>query len=396
MKRKLEKLSPKKTLALKALGVTILAFILSEMLVAPFSASTSSIFSSPQQTDFILSDFYAQVADKRPVRELSNEMVVVDIDRAGREEIAELISLVNMCGPKAVGVDINFEVAHEDDSILLSAVAESPCIVLPLGLQQTSGGDFEIADKPFFYSDMEGVNYGAANLPGKKAVSSIREFPVSFKMKDGSEQLSFVAVLAQKAAPEAYQHLRERKSNLEAIDYASLEFPIMSIPEVYEHPEALDGKIVLIGAVNEASDMHATPVARSMAGLSIHAHALATVLKGKYYTQLPKWVDYAIAYLLCYIIVMITMGMTSKFRGILLRTVQVSLAYLSIRIGYSLYVDYNIIANFSITFLMVAFGPFAVDIWNGLHATLEVAAAQMGRFKTWLASRNDDDVAKTV
>lgn len=374
-------MTSRQMLAVKAVGITLLAFLLSRLIVAPFSASTSSIFASPEQTDFILSDFYAQVANKRPVRELSDKMVVIDIDRADRYQIADLIAVVNMCAPKVIGVDVNFEDAREDDSMLLEAISSSPDIVLPVGLKpsEKEPSGFTISDKPFFYDSLGNVGYGAVNLPGKYAISSIREFPVSFKMEDGSEQLSFVSMLAQKAAPEAYSKLRARKSELEAIDYASLEFPVMTMEEVYERPEALEGKIVLIGAVNDASDMHSTPVTRSMAGLTIHAYSLATVLSGKYYRQLPGFVDDIIAFVLCYIIVLVTIGMTSKFRGLLLRTLQVLLAYLSIRVGYGLYVDQHVIANFSMTFLMVAFGPFAVDIWNGVHATIEVASSRVKR-----------------
>ncbi|MDE6792817.1 MAG: hypothetical protein K2J48_07030, partial [Muribaculaceae bacterium] len=123
--------SEKFSLVMKAAGMTALAFVLSWLLTAPFSASTSAIFSSPEKTDFILSDFYAQVADRRPVRNLSDRIVIIDIGRANRDEIAALIGDVGLCAPDAVGVDVNFEEARDDDSNLIAALASVEKIVMP-------------------------------------------------------------------------------------------------------------------------------------------------------------------------------------------------------------------------------------------------------------------------
>lgn len=372
--RRFKQIGEKWQTLLKALGIAILAFVLSELLSAPFSASTSSIFSSPEKTDFVLSDFFAQVANKRPVRNLSDKVVMVDIDRADRDGIAELLSTIALCAPKAVGVDINFEEARDDDSKLLEALGSIPTVVLPLGLEKEgkTGGSFRIAERPFFFGSLPGVGYGAANLPGKYAISSIREFPVGFPIEGGDTIPSFVVAIAEKVDPEAYGKLLERGNEVETIDYASLEIPVMSIADVYETPEALEGKIVMVGAVNEASDMHSTPVARAMAGLSIHAYALSTVLSGNYYSTCPRGLDYLISAVLCFILVYLNIAIKAKVKGLFLRILQVVLVYLIVRIGYSLYVDQRIIVNFALTLLMVAFGSFAIDIWNGTEGLIEI------------------------
>lgn len=352
---------------LKAGGITALAFLLAQLLSSPFSASVTSLFATPEKNDFILSDFYAQVADRRPVREMSDKIVMVDIGHHDREDIVELLEVVRMCEPTAIGVDINFAEAHEDDSRLLNFIATTPNAVFPLGLGATDNShkEFVVTDHPFFLDSLKDVKFGASNLPGKFARSSIREFPVSFNVKEGGELPSFVAAVAEVANADRFKELKARESKIEPIDYVSMEIPVMSYEEVFSNPEPLIGKVVMVGAVDEASDMHATPVAHSMAGLNIHSHALSTVLTGRYYRQLPRYVDYIVACLLCYLVVLISIGMTYKVKGLILRVLQITLAYLSVRIGYALYVDYRIIANFSTTFLMVAFGPFAIDVWNG-------------------------------
>lgn len=356
------------TLCIRAICITSLAFMVSGVLTAPFSASTGAVFSAPEKTDFNLTDFYAQVANRRPVRDLSDRIIIIDIDRAGREEIADLIGSVSLCDPRAIGIDINFEERRENDSTLLAAISSTDAIVLPVGLSQATGhkGYFNLSEHPFFYSELPGISYGAVNLPGKSARSTIREFPISFKMEGGGEILSFAAAVARKADPETYEALRARDEEIETIDFASREIPILSIPQFYDSPESAVGKVVLIGAVNDASDSHATPVTSSMDGVRIHAHALSTIFEGHYYSHVPEWGDTLVASVICFIMVLLNIAFTSKIKGFLLRVLQVAVVYSAIRIGYSLYVDHWVVFDFSRTLLMIAFGFFAIDIWNGL------------------------------
>lgn len=130
-------------LLLKTTGITLLALLLSMALEAPFSSSASAIFSNPEKNDFTLTDVYAQIADGRPVRKMEDRIAIVDIGLGGREEIADALELLQLCGVKAVGVDVNFEEPHEDDSRLLGAIASLPDIVLPLGVEP-AGDKFRI------------------------------------------------------------------------------------------------------------------------------------------------------------------------------------------------------------------------------------------------------------
>lgn len=376
------------SLVMKAIGMTALAFMLSWLLTAPFTASTSSIFSSPEKTDFILSDFYAQVADRRPVRNLSREVMIIDIGRAGREEIAKLIEDVGMCMPSVIGVDVSFEEPHDDDSHLLGVIGNSRNIVLPVSVAPSGNeGRFVLDDKPFFYNDLPGVRYGAVNLPGKFEGATIREFSVNYPLENGRTQDSFVTAIAEMVSKEKTDSLRNRGNQLETIDYPSREIPVVDMETFYSKPEIAQGKVVMIGAVNEASDMHGTPVRSSMAGIMIHAQALSTVLDGAFYSPMPKWFDEFVAVALCFLMILMSIGMTTKFKGIIIRIVQVCLVYFAIRIGYSLYVDHRVILDFSLTLLMIAFGTFAIDIWNGFDGMLQAGIKGIGKIQNKLSKR---------
>ncbi len=353
--------------ALKSAGITVLAFVLAQLIAAPFSASLSSVFSAPEKTDFVLSDFYAQVADNRPVRKLSDKIIMVDIGHSDRDGIAEILEALALCGPKAIGVDINFERPRDDDSRLLKALNAGCPVVLPVGLSrdEKDANLFHIKDHSFFFDTIPYLAYGAVNLPGKYARSTIREFPVCFNLADGRVCPSFAMAVAEKADPESASELRARDNRLEIIDYASMEIPLMMLEDIYANPEAVNGKVVMLGAVNEASDMHLTPVRHSMSGLHIHAYALSTILNGDYFRRVPVYADYILASVLCFLIVWYNISMKAKVKGLILRLLQILIVYIVVRVGYSLYVDHRMVTNFTVTLLMVAFGLFAIDVWNG-------------------------------
>lgn len=357
-----------KHLTFKALGVTILAFLLSLALEAPFSSSTSSLFSTPEKNDFIISDIYAQIADGRPVRELDSRIAIVDIGLGGREEIAEILEILSLCSPKVVALDINFGEASDDDSRLLSAIGNIPKIVLPLGVA-ADGDKFVIDEKPFFYDSLTNVTYGVANIPSKSENSSIREYAVDFPTTEGDIP-SLVVKIAGIYNPEIIKELKQRGNRLETTAYHSREYEIFTLDNLEDSAEALVDRIILVGALSDASDMHGTPINSYYPGMMIHAHALSTLLDREWYSTLPRAFDYIFAFTTCFLIVLATIGIRNGIRGLIVRLCQIILVYAAVRIGYTLFVDHHIICDFSSTFLMIAFGLFALDIWTGAVALI--------------------------
>lgn len=370
-------MSPRKRrfieIATRALIATALALLLSILLAEPFSMSTSSIFASAEKKDFQMTDLFAQIADNRPVRQLDDRIVIVNIGLADRTEIGEALGLVSLFAPKVVGVDVNFRdsISPETDEILMEGINSIPGIVLPLQLAVGDDGTFDIAASPFFFepnqlSEESPIQYGAANLPAKSHRATIREYVVYFETKGGKIP-SFITRIAESYDKKAADRLRARGEKLGTTAYHSREYRIINIDEIEDNAEAIADKIVLFGALDDASDMHATPVNSYMAGILIHAHALSTVLDGTWYRKTPPAFDYLLAAFICLIITFLSYYLHSKFRGITLRLLQVVLIILAVRIGYGAFVDSNILFNFTYTFLIIAFGLFAVDICNGVE-----------------------------
>ena len=352
---------------LRALLATIMGVGLSTCLVQPLSMTISAMFSSPEKRDFQLPDLFAQIANNRPVRQLDPRVVVVNIARANRQEIAEGLSILALCGPKTVGVDINFAEPSGDDDLLLEAISNLPNPILPIGVSPTkTDGRFLVEEKPFFYNELPDLKYGVVNLPSQEK-GTVREFAINFPTDYGNLP-SFVAAIAEDFNPGSIEFLNSKNSETGITSYHSREYKIVDIDNIEEHAEEFTDKIVLVGAMEDAGDMHATPIESHVAGVMIHAAAISTILDGLWTERVPKFFDYILAGLLCLSIMILVYAINPAFKGIVLRFVQALLAFLAVRIGYELFIEHNLIFDLSYTLSIIAFGLFAADIWNSIEA----------------------------
>ncbi|MDE6006742.1 MAG: CHASE2 domain-containing protein [Muribaculaceae bacterium] len=368
-------------LLLKASGITALAFLLSYLLTSPFTATLSALFSSPEKNDFKMSDLLCQIADDRPVRDFDDRIVILDIGNLDRPGIAEVFSILALCEPAAVAIDINFEVPSDNDSTLLAALSALPNVILPLGLRQ-KGNKFEISEKPFFYGKFNNVKYGAANFPTSRVGATVREYAESFPLTDGSVLPSFPKATA--LASGLKTDLKENPDNVETgfIRYHSKEIPLIHYEELEERAEQIFNKTVLVGTTTDAGDVYPTPIHSSLSGLEIHSYALSTILDGSRIERLPKIIADLIAVLSCFLIVWGAVGIKWGTRGLLLRFAQVVILYLLVWIGYSLLVDYEIVSDFSQAILMVTFGLFAFDLWTGSEVIVKWSKKKINNYRT--------------
>ena len=352
----------------KAVCISLFAFVLSMVLIQPFSASTAALFSSPEKNDFTISDFYNIVADGRDLAHLDDNIVIVNLDNSDRAEIAGLLNMISLCGPKAVGLDVTFEDRREGDSLLLEALAMTPALVQPLNLLPVQGSDsFALGGYSYFYRPGDD-GFASSALPSKYANSTIREFRTVFPTRDAGSLPSFSLALARIADPDAAAELEQRGNKLEIINYHSRRFRCYEPSELLDHAEELAGRVVLLGALHEKGDLHPTPVNSMMAGIFIHANSLATVLDRAYMTSTPRWLQWLFGFLLCYLVVFTHLSLTVRIKGLVLRILQVGLLYATVQIGYYMFLIHNVVMDFSYALLMLTFGIFACDIWNGFAA----------------------------
>ncbi len=354
----------------KALGITVLAFILSMFFAVPFNAITTAVIKSPEENDFRMTDLYAQLADHRGVKKYDDRIILVDIGIGGRTDIATLLNEINEAAPKAVGLDVNFQdPGDEGDQLLMDAVAMTDNLVLA----QTVAVDtvavdkdlFKIESRPFFDRMLDGLNYGVVTWPSDSPDSRIREYRVDFPAV-GDTLTSFSAALAELYAPGSIAAFRSHNEQFGIIDFPSRGFPVIPAGELADRLTELTGKIVIVGAMNDFDDTHGTPVASRMPGMQIHAHITANLLDKAWPIDITHPADDYLAIALCLLMVIVSLNLEGSYKGIIMRCLQVSCAYMAVRIGYTLYVDHNIICGLTRTLLMITFGMFAIDVWKGL------------------------------
>lgn len=366
-------MSPKRDTYLKivfrSLGITALAFVLSAVMMQPFSLSIASLIATNDKHDFNITDFYNIIADGRAVRTLDRNIVLLDIDGATREDVAYLLDAMPDFQPRAVGLDVTFDVPHDDDSVLLAAIEKLPDLVMVADVVPDRTRDaetFHLGQTSFFYDRFKTHTYGAPNLPTKMEGGVVRQFVVDYPMSDGNGYFpSFPMAIASKVDPIAAAAVRTRGNRFENINFPSRTFTRVSWTDVAEHAEELRDKVVLIGALDNPADVHATPPQDEMSGIEIHALALSTILNGDFIDSAPEWINIAIAGVLCFLMTVVSQSLPVEFKSLAMRIIQISLLYLIIRVGYSMFIDMKVIVNFSYALMMMAFVFFAIDIWMG-------------------------------
>lgn len=364
----------------KAAGITLLAFLLSWLLAKPVAFTVSSLFSAPEKDEYTIGDFYAGIADNRPIRSVEDRLVIVDIGTMGRQDIAGVLELVSFAGARTVGVDVMFALPTENDSTLLNALAVNRGnMVLPVMLAQTDKKSdlFEVSQVPFFYNTLEGMDYGAANLPTKTPNGTVREFATWFELADGAEYPSFPEAVVAKAYPDKAATLKARGTRLETIDYPSRDFFVIPAAELADRIDELTDKIVLIGSLNDITDMHAAPVSSYLSGVYIHAQSIATILNERYYALSTPTVNWLLAGVLSYIVALIGLMCSPKVKGLVNRSLQIFLVYTVTQVGYSLYIHNLTIVNFAYALMMLAFVLLAADLWNGTEGLVKSISLKM-------------------
>lgn len=375
----------------RATIVTLFAFALSAFLLEPLSFSAFSLFSVPEKSDFTITDLYAQVANRRPVRTIDQDIILVDVGYSKREEIIDIINQVKFWQPKVVGVDILFEMTTPHDSLLLAALYESDNVIVPVGLEEIPDGSFAIREIPFFYPDKR-LTYAASNLPSKFEGGTIREFVTSFPLEGGDTILSFPQAVAIAYDSRALTTFRQRNNRYEMIDYPSRDFVILTHNEIAEAGDLLTDRIVLIGAVSDALDIHGTPIDRYMPGLLIHASSVSTILNDRFFDPAFKFPSWLPAFFFCFLMLLARELITEpKLKGLITRLMQITIVYCAVRIGYHYYLDKNKIFDFSYTLIMMTFGLMASDLWLGITYFAERST----RFVSKLTTKKPDNKNET-
>ena len=316
---------------------------------------------------YSLSDLYFEIQHfgKEPAE--SEAITIVDVTDCGdREELALLLERIAACEPACVGVDVIFEGLKADPAgnerlrEVADLTRENTVFACKLIDYESDSSRFTSAVRSFFAGE-EAVREGYVNLMNNLDNRPVRELSLERKCLDETVPSFATAVVEHYSG-----HDLGYKKKDQPINYRAVKFRTVSPDDIEEQADFLEGKIVLVGAVREESDMHPSPLGKTP-GVIIQAHSVDTLLGKTLKTVSKKWIwilAIVFAYLFQVTVEAVVMRtgkardrVTSTFLresrimpGILLSVWSLVLCY----IAYVLFVRGGICADISIILVMFA------------------------------------------
>lgn len=349
--------------------ITLLALLMSRFMLNDLSGI--SAFSPIEKVaDYSMSDMYNAVANRRAVKQLNQDVVIVATDGCSRADIAHLVNKLDACSPAAVGMDIFFPYQTSDDSLVMTSFANCRNLVLPL---QVADSVFLSNSHSFFDGKID-APYGCVNLELADIRSTVRSFR-PYYMGDGGCIPNFAVALVGQSKPSALKPLIKRGNESEIIFFPSVEFETLSGQEVVcDDNQPLDGiknKIVLLGDMKNMSDSYLTPLDNAVPGVLIHAYTIHTILSKKYISVSADWINWLIAIIVCLIYTIVNLFAKksfSNFGNFLMRLLQFFTMYILFVVGCLEFAYHGSYIDFTPSILMIGLGALAFDLWYGIYA----------------------------
>ena len=141
------------------------------------------------------------------------------------------------------------------------------------------------------------------------------------------------------------------------------------------HPELIEDRVVLLGAMKEETDMHYTPLGK-IAGTELLAYGVATMLKHddvKTVTGWPMWLISFLVVMLVTVVRMVYMNFAIKRKliarsilslGLAVGLVVFSVVAVFVWIGFILFCEYNISINLGFAIAATAVIPSAINLYD--------------------------------
>lgn len=355
------------TFWIHSVGITLLALLLSRFVVWISTFSFSSMINADEET--VMLDMYNASLNRRAIKQQTN-VVIVGTDDLSRYEVGDLISLIDSCGPAAIGVDIFFPSPQDKDSVLFEQIEMCSNIVLASRVHyHRKTGTFTKGEGSYFEDSLL-VRFAPANFTTSTTRDVVRYYTPFFPV-EGDTILSFPMAVATEL-----RHFPNHMSEgFQVIDYPSKQIDILSGESLLKSEtdrSLLTNKIVLLGDVNDENDTYLSPIEENVPGVLIHAYAINTILSTKQpITSSKDWFNWLVAIVLCFVFAMVDVWAKRRFSNInnfLMRLVQVALLFLLFWLGTSWLSNHHCYLDFSAAVLLIGLGALSFDIWYGLYA----------------------------
>ncbi len=350
-------------------GVTILSFVI--IAIYALFALNLKVFSPIAKAigDYSFEDFYYQIMSTSDGADTSRVVTIVDMtELISRRDLANTISEITALKPKVLGVDIVFEGLKEDtvgDKMLQEIVSKSNAVFAYKIIDRT---DEEVHS---FFMPSDSISEAYVNMPRQLYGGLKRNLSIGRTHK-GKLCPSFVKKVADRYAGEEVMPLADKEIR---INFTPTHFQVIKYSDVMMHPELIEDRVVLLGAMKEETDMHYTPLGK-IAGTELLAYGITTVLKHDDVKNVSGWLMCLISFL----VVMLVTAVRSAYmdfaikRKLIVRTilslglavglVVFSVVAIFVWIGFILFCEYNISVNLGYAIAATAVIPSAINLYD--------------------------------
>lgn len=355
----------RKLFNLKFLGITITVFAIIWLLTfIPVNLG----FFNPMKNALYDFDFNDIVFSKlSPDKSADTNIVIVNIGYLNRPQLAELITKIKSYKPKVVGLDILFREHKEPigDSLLANAIKLDGNTVI---VNKLSGFNEEKQRYDTLTTSINKISNSAysgfANFPSKAGsnLTTIRLFKPESKYKDSTID-AFSTEIVKLFDKNSYNDLIKRDNDFETINYRGNVDKFFYIDgttlDNLDNIDFIKNKIVLLGFLgnypvkNIFEDIFYTPLNENYAGKTypdmygvvIHANIISMILNRNYINELPAWIGFLLAMIVCYLnIVMLNFIKHTKADWLSL----ISLTTKTVEFVLLLFINLEIFINFNL------------------------------------------------
>jgi CHASE2 domain-containing sensor protein len=334
--------------------------------------------------DFDYNDLAYSKMHKNETTEVDS-ILIVNIGKSDRNEIAALIDKVQERKPKVVGVDVVFNEPKtaEEDSLLISTLSKHKNLVLAYEMRGKKR-----QNTPHGFLRTKAYTSGYVNFIGEEGGVNRSFAPF---IKNGNQTYpAFSVEVVRLVDPAAYKKLVDRGKKAETINYTrrNEQFLVIDGMDIMTGMDSTDlrNRIVLLGYTsddqNDIEDKKFTPMNEKsfgksvpdMAGVNVHANIINMVIQGKYINKMPKWLIWGLAFVICWLHMAIFLAYAIErhlWFHLAAKVAQVVSAVLFILIGLNVFFhfDYkvNLVPSFVAIILAVDVLYFYEAICNWLH-----------------------------
>lgn len=380
--------------AVQVVAITAISLLFSKTTMYNLT-SIPAMNSSMAGVEVRMSDIYNSVTCKMSTPRNSEDVVIVSVDDCTREDITEILNIIDDCSPSAVGLDIIYKKQKKHDKELIAAIRNCRNIVLPKRVSSYEDQlNQELPQDAYFY-DNTFSHYGIINLESRDLGCPVRNFRPIYIQEDSTLVYGMAAELVRIARPEAFDRLMthvKSPSDTLLINYPNVVFETIDGPELLEHPDSLagdlKGKIVLVGKLFDGHDLHLTPIDITMPGVKIQAYIIDSILGDKFLVEYPTRGNWKIAMIICVLFLAfnyIALYYFPVLGRVALRILQIGCLFLCDVVGVMIYYYKGVYVDFMPTFTMIALGFFSYDIWVGIVSIIQNTVKKLKTRKQALA-----------